>query len=164
MGRWEGPDSGETKITRAEHIGAMVLRVIYIVGPRPATILSKACSKIRDSSKSLVERLVEYKAFAMSILSFVASIAAPVEAALKEEPHALQRLAAGPHNAISTPVFLAGSEIGLSIDVHGIHIACLAARFRVASRSNTLAEGFAKIQAARNRELVPLHVFSAGWE
>ena len=38
---------------------------------------------------------------------------------------------------------MAGSEIGLGIDVHGTHIASLAARFSVAASSNTLADGLA---------------------
>ena len=37
---------------------------------------------------------------------------------------------------------------------HGIHIICLAVRFRVATRSSTLADGLAKMQAAGNSMLV----------
>ena len=55
-----------------------------------------------ESSKSLVERLVEYETFKLSVLSFVGSMAAPDEATLKEESHALQCFVAGPQNATYT--------------------------------------------------------------
>ena len=59
---------------------------------------------------------------------------------------------------------MAGSEIGLDADVHGIHIISLAARFKVTTRSGTLADGLAKIRAARNSmPVVTLHAISASW-
>ena len=70
-----------------------------------------------------------------------------------EEPHKWGRstpsgrLAAGPYSAISTQMLMSGKELGLGINVS------LAARFRVACRSETLAEGLAKIQAARSGPL-----------
>ena len=54
---------------------------------------------------------------------------------------------------------MAGSAFGLGMDVHGIHIVSLAARFRVPTRSNTLADGLAEMQVARNSELVTLFCF-----
>ena len=72
--------------------------------------------------------------------------------------------------AVAAPSFwttlklTAGSELGLGIDVHGIHMITLAARFRTAARSNTLADCFAKIQAARTGDRVILHAFSTAWE
>ena len=59
---------------------------------------------------------------------------------------------------------MAGSEFGCGIDVHGIQMISLAARFRTASRSNTLADGLAKIQATRNSDHVTLHAFSTACE
>ena len=59
---------------------------------------------------------------------------------------------------------MAGSEFGCGIDVHGIQMISLAARFRTASRSNTLADALAKIQAARNSDHVTLHAFSTACE
>ena len=74
------------------------------------------------------------------------SIAAPDETTLKEESHALQCVAAGTYNALSTPVLTAASEHGSGIDVHGIHIISLAARLRTASRSNTFWWPFEKFK------------------
>ena len=47
--------------------------------------------------------------------------------------------------------------------MHGIHNISLAVRYRVATRSSTLTDGLAKIQAARNRP-VTLHVFFSVWD
>ena len=54
-------------------------------------------------------------------------------------------------------------ELGLGIDVCGIHVVRSAARFRVSSRSVKLAEGLAKIQAARNSLLVTLPDWDRTW-
>ena len=58
---------------------------------------------------------------------------------------------------------MTGSELSLGIDAHGIHIASLAARFRVVTRSNTLAADRAEIQVTRNIQLVIFFAFSTGW-
>ena len=58
---------------------------------------------------------------------------------------------------------MAGSELGPGIDVHGTHIVSLAARFRVATRPNTLADGLAEMQVERNSELVIHVAFCTGW-
>ena len=42
-----------------------------------------------------------YKVRAQPVLGYVGFLAAPDEAALREETRALQRLAAGPYNAVS---------------------------------------------------------------
>ena len=39
---------------------------------------------------------------------------------------------------------IAGSDIGFGVDVHGIRIVSLAAQFRVATLSSTLADGHAQ--------------------
>ena len=58
-------------------------------------------------------------------------------------------LAARPHNLISMPMLMAGTDIGFGIDVHGIHIISLGGAVQMATRSGTLSDGLAKIQAAR---------------
>ena len=55
------------------------------------------------------------------------------------------------------------SELGLGIDVHGIHIISLATRFRTATRSSTLADGFAKIRSPRSCDHVTLHAVAGAW-
>ena len=77
----------------------------------PRNKFVKTWRKINDFFKSLVERLVTFKIDALSVLGLVGSIAAPDEASLKNESHALQSL----HD----------SELGLGIDVHWIHIISL---------------------------------------
>ena len=104
-----------------------------------------------ESIKSLVERLCDFKIFALSVLGYIGSISAPDEATLKEEAHASQCTTAGPHNAIPADLLRVGSMCGLGLDIHGIHTISLAARYRTASNSGTLANGLAKIQAATSR-------------
>ena len=58
--------------------------------------------KINASTKSLVERLCDIQIYAISVLSFIGSVCAPVKATLKAESHALQCTTAGPYNAITT--------------------------------------------------------------
>ena len=76
--------------------------------------------KTNGTSKNLVERLVDFK--------ILGCISAPDEATLKEA-HALQCTTAGPYNAIPTDLLRAGSVCGLGIDLCGIRIISLAARF-----------------------------------
>ena len=45
--------------------------------------------KINASTKSLVERLCDFKIYAISVLCFIGSVCAPDKAALKAENHAL---------------------------------------------------------------------------
>ena len=56
--------------------------------------------KINASTKSLVERLCDFKIYAISVSSFIGSVCAPDKATLKAEIHALQCTTAGPCNAI----------------------------------------------------------------
>ena len=69
-----------------------------------------------------------------------------------------------PYNAISTTMCMAGSELELGIDVHGIHIISLTARFRTATRSSSLFDSLTKIRAVRNSDRVTLHAFFKTWE
>ena len=57
----------------------------------------------------------------------------------------VRRLAVGQYNAMFTHTLMSGKELGLVTDVCGIHVVKLAARFRVAPRSNALAEVLAKV-------------------
>ena len=63
---------------------------------------------------------------------------------------------AGPNDAIPTDLLRARSVCGLGIDLFGIRILSLAARFRTAASSNTLADGLAKISTARQYDGVSL--------
>ena len=93
--------------------------------------------KINETPESLVERLVEFKMYALSVHGYIGSISAPDAATLREEAHALQCTTVGPSNAITTALLRAGSVCRLGTDIHGIHIISLAARFRTATRSGT---------------------------
>ena len=46
-------------------------------------------------------------------------------------------------------MLMADQDLGLGIDVRGIHVISPGAGFRVATRSGTLADGLAQIQADR---------------
>ena len=91
-----------------------------------------------------MERLCDFKIYALSVLGYLGSISAPDKATLKEEAHALQCTTAGPCNAIPTDLRV-GSTCGLGPDILGIHTLSLAARHRTASNSVALANGMAKI-------------------
>ena len=119
--------------------------------------------KINRTSKSLVERLVDFKVYALSVLGYLGCISAPDRATLKEEAHALQCSTAGPKNAIPTDVLRVGSACGLGIDLFGIRILSLAARYRTAANSNTLADGLVKIRAAREYDGASLFALSPEW-
>ena len=96
--------------------------------------------KINGTSKSLVERLVDFKFYALSVLGYLGSISAPDGATLKEEAHALQCTTAGSYKAVPTDFLRAGSVRGLGFDLCGIRIICLAAHLRTATRSGTLGQ------------------------
>ena len=49
-----------------------------------------ANQKINESTKSLVDRLCDFKICALSVLGYIGSVSAPDEATLKDEAHALQ--------------------------------------------------------------------------
>ena len=73
--------------------------VIFIVGLLPGKNEQRVM-KINASTKSLVERLYDFKIYAISVLSFIGSVCAPDNAIQKAENHALQVTTAGPCNAI----------------------------------------------------------------
>ena len=79
------PKLREMKIGRlAKHVGAMI-------GPEgclhrwtaPPFEFVRVCSRVKDSPTSLVERLMDYKFYALPILGFVGSLAAPDEATFR---------------------------------------------------------------------------------
>ena len=106
-------------------------------------------TKINGTSESLVERLVDFKVYALSLLGYLGSISSLDRATLKKEADALQCTTAGPNNAFPTDILHTGSERGRGIDRCGIRIIGLAARFRTAANSDTLVDDLAKIRAAR---------------
>ena len=105
--------------------------------------------KINASTNSLVERLCDFKIYAISVLSFICSVCAPDKATLKADNHALQCTTAGPYNAIPCNLLRVCSICGLGPDLVGIHSMSFAARYRVAACSTSLSQGLEKIQTAR---------------
>ena len=120
--------------------------------------------KINASTKSLVERLCDFKICATSVLSFIGSVCAPDNDTLKAENHALQCTTVEPYNAIQSSLLQVGSICGLGPDLIGIHSMSLAARYRVAACSSTLRRGFEKINEARGHNCTPLFALSPAWE
>ena len=120
--------------------------------------------KINASAKSLVERLCEFKIYAISLPSFIGSVCAPDKATLKAENHALQCTTARPYNAIPSKLLAVGSVCGLGPDLVGIHSLSLAARYLVAACSTTLTQGLEKVSAARGHNCTPLFALSLAWE
>ena len=116
--------------------------------------------KINASTKSLVERLCDFKIYAISVLSFIGSVCAPDNATLKAENHALQCTTAGPYNAIPSSLLQVGSICGLGPDLIGIHSISLAARFRFAACSSTLRRCLEKVNEARGHTCTSLCFFS----
>ena len=74
---------------------------------------------INASTKSLVERLCDFKIFGISVLSFNGSVWAPDKATIKAENHALQFTTAGPYDAIPSNLLGVGSVCGLGPDSSG---------------------------------------------
>ena len=72
---------------------------------------------INASTKSLVERLCDFKIYAISVLSFIGSVCAPDKATLKTENHALECTTAGPYNATPSNLLGVGSVCGLGPDL-----------------------------------------------
>ena len=156
---------GQMQIAKcAKYVGTMIGPEGHIhrwTAPRKN---HSAYSKIYASTKSQVERLRDIKICALSVLEYIESISAPDDATLKAEAHALQCTTAGPYNAIPTNLRCVGSMCGLGPDLIGIHSLRLAARYRTAACSNTLSQGFEKIQAAREYDFAPMFALSSDSE
>ena len=71
--------------------------------------------KINAPTKSLAERLCDFKIYAISVLSFIGSVCALDKATLKAENHALQCTTIGPYNAIPSDLLGVGSVGGLGL-------------------------------------------------
>ena len=112
----------------------------------------------------LVERLCDFKIYAVSVLSYIGFICAPDKATLIAEAHAFQCTTAGPYNATPPSLLGVGTVCGLGPDLVGIHSISLAARYRTAACSNTLNQGLAKIQAARAFDFAPILALCPNWE
>ena len=122
------------------------------------------CARIRSSSQSWVQRLVSFKICALSVLSFIGSVAEPDAATILAENLALQRLSAGPFHAIPSALLRRGSSCGLKIDVDDIQLMSNAARFRVASRSDVLSAGMARTGAAKDHDGRTLDSCARSWD
>ena len=120
--------------------------------------------KTNSSTKSLVERLCDFKIYATSVLRFIGSVCAPDKAALKAETHALQCTTAGPYNATPSNLLGVGSVCGFGPDLVGIHSISLAARYRAAACSSTFNQGLEKIWAAQGHNCAPIFARSPDWE
>ena len=94
----------------------------------------------------------------------IGSSSAPDDATLKAEAPALQCTTGGPYNATPTNLQYVGSVCGLGPDLVGIHSISFAARYRTAAYSNTLSQGFQKIQAARGYDIAPIFALSSDCE
>ena len=121
----------EMKIVKcARYVGTMIGLERYLhrwTAPRRNFIPR---TRKNASTKSLFERLVDFKIYALSVLGYLGSVSAPDRATLTEEAHALQCITAGPYNAIPTDLLRAGSTCGLGPDTFGIHTLSLSARER----------------------------------
>ena len=100
--------------------------------------------KINASTKSLLERLRDFKIYAISVLSFTGSVCALDKATLKAEDHAIQCTTARPYNAFPSNLLGVGSVCGLGSDLVGIHSISLAACYRAAACSTTLYQNLLK--------------------
>ena len=120
--------------------------------------------KINASTKRLVERLCDFKIYAISVLGFIGSVCARDKATLTAENHGLQCTTAGPYNAITSSLLQVGSICGLGPDLIGIHSISLAARYRVAACSSTLRRGLEITNEARGHNCTLLFALSPAWE
>ena len=107
-------------------------------------------ARVRSSSQSRVQWLVSVEIYAVSGLTFVGSVAEPDKAAIAAENLALQRLSARPFHALLAALLRRRSTCGLKIDADGIQLTSNAARCRVASRSEKLSTGMARMRVAKD--------------
>ena len=72
---------------------------------------------------------------------------------------------AGPYKChLCTKMLQSGKEHGLGMYTCGMHVVSIAARFRFASRSATLAEELDKLHEARSSMLATLFAVSSEWD
>ena len=118
------------------------------------------CARIRSSSQTLIQSLVSFKIFELSVLEYVGSFAEPDKAII----------AVGKHSAstglgwASQPYCGGENTCGQKIDVDGIQLTSKAARFRVASRSDAVSAGMACIRAAKDHDGRTLQYCARSWD
>ena len=161
------PEFREMKIVKfAKYVGTMIGVEGYLhrwTAPWEK-FFNQRTGKINGTSESLVERLVDFKVYALSVLGYLGSISALGRATLKEEVYALQCTTAGPNNAFLTDLLRAGSVCGIGIDRCGIRIIGLAEHFRTAANSGTPINGPTKHRAARDYDGASIHATTPEWE
>ena len=102
-------------VRHAKHVGTMIGPDGHLhrwSAPRKKFI--QRVLKINASTKSLVERLCDFKIVAISVLSFIGSVCAPDKATFKAENHALQCTTADPYNATPSTLLGVGSVFVLT--------------------------------------------------
>ena len=122
------------------------------------------CARIRSSSQSFVQRLVAFKIYALSVLSFIGSVAQPDTATITAENLALQRLSAGPLHSVPSALLRRGSAVGLKVDVDGVELTSKAGRFRVASRSDVVSADMARTGAAKDCDGSTIDSCARSWD
>ena len=125
-------------VRHAKYVGTMIGPDGHLHRWTAARKFIQRVLKIHTCTKSLDERLCEFKIYAISVLSFIGSVCAPDKATLKAENHALQCTTAVPYHAFPSHLLGVGSMCCLGPDLVGIHSISLAARYRVAACSTTL--------------------------
>ena len=116
------------------------------------------CARLHASAQNLVQRPVSFKVYALSVLSFVGSVAAQWKIWHSKgfrQAHFMRS---------HLPCIRRRSACGLKIDVDGIQLTSKAARFRVASRSAQLSTGMARIRAAKDHCGRTLDSFARSWD
>ena len=155
----------EMQIVRhAKYVGTMIGPDGHLHRWSAARKFIQRVLKINACTKSLDERLCDFKIYAISVLTVIGSVCAPDKATLKAENHALQCTTAGPYYAFPSHLLGVGSMCCLGPDLVGIHSISLAARCRVAACSTTLTQGLEKIQTARGHNCTPIFALSRTWE
>ena len=114
----------------AKYVGTMIGPDGYIHRWTERRKIIQRALKMNVSTKSLFERLCDFKIYAVSVLSFIGSVCAPDTATLKADAHALQCTTAGPYHAVPTNLMGVGSVCGLGPDFVGIHSISRSARHR----------------------------------
>ena len=135
----------------------------FIVGRHLGKIIQFVL-KINASTKSLVERLCDFKIYAITVLSFIGSYVHSI----RQPSRPRTMLFSVQQQARTTLYRLPFSELAPYVvfgpDQVGIHSISLAARYRVAACSTTLTQGFEKIHNARGHNCTPIFALSPIWE
>ena len=117
------------------------------------------CARIRCSSQSLVQRLISFKIFQLSVLKYVGSFAEPDKAFI-----AVQNIASKGLGWALQPYCGGAVLAAQKIDVDGIQLTSKAVRFRVASRSDAVSAGMAHVRAAKDHDGRTLQYCARSWD